>query len=251
MDWINWAETQAFGNQKIFFVKYGNMGDREAVSWEQAKELYDSGWHDLQWLHEAEEPAPIAINKIKSLELDKNFNGHYHSGAAMMKEMILKIIYDRLGASEYFEQTKNLSCSLCGYFCSNPHHHNNWFDTRQNIEDQKWKPATEWKPGMEKSVLMKWADGKTQWNGNIVMELEELKPDRYHTLLWKSLETKANTQQEKLQSDAVAFQNWTIEEGWEWSTSKRFKGEEKIWYKVGEEGHLSTAELYKLFKTGN
>lgn len=32
-------------------------------------------------------------------------------------------------SNEYFEQTKNLSCALCGYFCNNPHHHNNWFDT--------------------------------------------------------------------------------------------------------------------------
>jgi len=31
--------------------------------------------------------------------------------------------------TEYHEQTKNLSCSLCGYFCNNVHHHNNWFDT--------------------------------------------------------------------------------------------------------------------------
>ena len=30
---------------------------------------------------------------------------------------------------EYFEQTKNLSCALCGFFCNNAHHHNNWFDT--------------------------------------------------------------------------------------------------------------------------
>jgi hypothetical protein len=27
------------------------------------------------------------------------------------------------------EATKNLSCALCGYFCDNDHHYNNWFDT--------------------------------------------------------------------------------------------------------------------------
>jgi hypothetical protein len=26
---------------------------------------------------------------------------------------------------------ENLSCSLCGYFCNNYHHHNCWFDTTE------------------------------------------------------------------------------------------------------------------------
>lgn len=26
------------------------------------------------------------------------------------------------------QTTPELSCALCGYFCNNPHHHNNWFE---------------------------------------------------------------------------------------------------------------------------
>lgn len=26
----------------------------------------------------------------------------------------------------------SLSCALCGYMCNNPHHSNNWFDTKKN-----------------------------------------------------------------------------------------------------------------------
>lgn len=32
---------------------------------------------------------------------------------------------------EYFQSTKNLSCALCGFFCNNAHHYNNWFDAAQ------------------------------------------------------------------------------------------------------------------------
>lgn len=29
---------------------------------------------------------------------------------------------------DYIEATKNLSCYLCGFFCNNIHHYNNWFN---------------------------------------------------------------------------------------------------------------------------
>lgn len=28
----------------------------------------------------------------------------------------------------YYEATKNKSCQLCGFFCNNTHHFNNWYD---------------------------------------------------------------------------------------------------------------------------
>lgn len=52
-------------------------------------------------------------------------------------------------------------------------------------------------------------------------------------------------------TDAVEFINWTIEDGWEWSASRNFKGEKSIWYQIGAEKHLTTAELYQLFKSQN
>lgn len=32
--------------------------------------------------------------------------------------------------------TDNLSCALCGYMCNNPHHANNWFDTKKTGIDR-------------------------------------------------------------------------------------------------------------------
>jgi hypothetical protein len=38
------------------------------------------------------QPDSGLTEQIKKLKLDENFNGHYHSGASMMKEMILSIL---------------------------------------------------------------------------------------------------------------------------------------------------------------
>lgn len=52
-------------------------------------------------------------------------------------------------------------------------------------------------------------------------------------------------------SDAVAFVYWIVENNWEWSVARRFRDENKIWYRVGEEGHFTYSELYDKFKQQN
>lgn len=36
-----------------------------------------------------------------------------------------------------------LSCALCGYFCNNAHHHNNWFEVKQQPPTIQTKGGTE------------------------------------------------------------------------------------------------------------
>ena len=62
-------------------------------------------------------------------------------------------------AEEYFKETRNLSCALCGFFCNNAHHHNNWFDTTKPIEVIKER-------GVNKNEKLKNVDDEklgTEW----------------------------------------------------------------------------------------
>lgn len=45
----------------------------------------------------------------------------------------------------------------------------------------------------------------------------------------------------------VRFIEWAIEEGWEWSTTERFKTGKIVWYKVGETPRPTTKELYQIY----
>lgn len=44
---------------------------------------------------------------------------------------------------------ENLSCSICGFFCNNDHHHNCWFDTTAPsvpVGEKEWKPGEYYQP---------------------------------------------------------------------------------------------------------
>lgn len=48
-----------------------------------------------------------------------------------------------------------------------------------------WVSAINHLPGAGRTVTMKWADGETEWKGNILVELSELNIDGYKRLMWK------------------------------------------------------------------
>lgn len=47
---------------------------------------------------------------------------------------------------------------------------------------------------------------------------------------------------------AIGFDEWKIENDWEWSVSKKASEGKTMWYQVpGDGNYLTTAELYKLY----
>lgn len=57
----------------------------------------------------------------------------------------------------------------------------------------EWLRASERIVNPELTKIMKWEDGDTEWQGNIIMELCELKPEYYRKLLYKHLPIKNKT----------------------------------------------------------
>lgn len=47
-----------------------------------------------------------------------------------------------------------------------------------------WIKSTDRLPPAGRVVKMKWADGETEWYGDIIRELADLKPQHYENLLW-------------------------------------------------------------------
>jgi len=51
----------------------------------------------------------------------------------MKKKRVNKRELEELAKAErWYNITKNLSCALCGWFCNNMHHHNNWYELEPN-----------------------------------------------------------------------------------------------------------------------
>lgn len=54
------------------------------------------------------------------------FELYYYCGDCSEK---VKVIDDQANVSGSLLETRN--CLICGYFCNNEHHSNNWYDTKK------------------------------------------------------------------------------------------------------------------------
>jgi hypothetical protein len=93
-------------------------------------ELYASGK-----VHQSKQPPMSAEQRTnamdvlkKHLKVDWIFSGD--SGKAIIDAMEewkrTPVITD--AEQKYIDAVKNKSCAICGYFCNNVHHYNNWYD---------------------------------------------------------------------------------------------------------------------------
>lgn len=94
--------------------------------------------------YQLENSTPITLSELRELARGFDIDTYEEARAYLIREGldpdeigrkglefikgIKKKMKDNLDKN-YHEETKNLSCALCGYFCNNPHHSNNWFDT--------------------------------------------------------------------------------------------------------------------------
>jgi hypothetical protein len=139
-------------------------------------ELYASGK-----VHQSKQPPMSAEQRTnamdvlkKHLKVDWIFSGD--SGKAIIDAMEewkrTPVITD--AEQKYIDAVKNKSCAICGYFCNNVHHYNNWYDVspespmsaehRQKYSNQVQKEA--------------WIDGYnygcSRYSNVIPMRAEEL-----------------------------------------------------------------------------
>jgi len=64
---------------------------------------------------------------------------------------------------KYIDAVKNKSCAICGYFCNNVHHYNNWYDVSPESPMSaeqvcRWVKASERLPEIGITVLVKYFD---------------------------------------------------------------------------------------------
>lgn len=68
----------------------------------------------------------------------------------------------------------------------------------EQVDDHdNWIPATQRLPGANQKVRMKWSDTETpstEWVGDILIELADVKPESRHKLLWLDMFSQSDTQ---------------------------------------------------------
>lgn len=122
---------------KAYDTQYPELSSKEKLI-NSAKGLRAEGLYkaltgeDLPPINQFKEGGLNPVEKIDDLrkEILESETKHYYEIA------INKAILDKKEkelntfiTDKRYEATKNLSCALCGYFCNNDHHYNNWFDT--------------------------------------------------------------------------------------------------------------------------
>lgn len=62
-------------------------------------------------------------------ELLKQDNDLFKEVISFLADEKVKVIIDQANVSGSLLETRN--CLICGYFCNNEHHSNNWYDTNK------------------------------------------------------------------------------------------------------------------------